>query len=329
MPILGAIIGATGSGKTELAVLLAQKTGAEIICMDSRQVYRGFRVGTAQPGAGERDAVPHHLIDFLPPEQQYNAARFASDVKDLLAQKPDAKFILAGGTGLYLQALCQGLNPLPPVNPELREKLRRHYENREQMELYSDALKANPGIEGKIMQGDTQRLLRVLELKGVAKAENRVGGIGPIPSVWINFPRDVLYKRINERVVKMLKNGWVEEVIELSKSVPPNAPAWQSLGYLELKNALEKNRDPFSIAEEVALKTRHYAKRQVTWFKNKEKPVYILNSQFPVNDSFLVSLWGKLVGSHHPPLVGFGCGVPECLEDRFTQALGNKGERLV
>ncbi len=326
MPIFGAILGATGSGKTKLAVMLAQKMGAEVICMDSRQLYKGFRVGTAQPTAEERSAAPHHIVDFLPPEQQYNAARFASDVKELLAQKPEAKFILVGGTGLYLQALCQGLNPLPPVNPEIRERLKRHYENKEQKELYSDALKANPGIEGKIMQGDTQRLLRILELNSqfstLNSQLNRVGGIGPIPSVWIDFPRDMLYKRINERVVKMLKNGWIEEVMELSKSVPLNAPAWQSLGYLELKEALEKNKDPFSIAEEVALKTRHYAKRQITWFKHKEKPVYTIEgSQFPIDDSVLVSLWGRLVGGHNPPLVGFGCGIPKGFENRLPQAL--------
>ena len=316
MPIFGAIIGATGSGKTKLAILLAQKAGAEVICMDSRQIYKGFRVGTAQPTAEEKDAVSHHLVDFLPPEQQYNAARFANDVKELLAKKPDAKFILTGGTGLYLQALCQGLNPLPPVEPKIREELRRHYEGKDSSELYLDALKADPGIEGRIMKGDTQRLLRVLECGGVANT--RIGGIGPVPSVWIDFPRDELYRRINERVVKMLKSGWIEEVMELSKSVPLNAPAWQSLGYLELKKALEKNKDPFSIAEEVALKTRHYAKRQITWFKHKEKPVYTINSQFPVNDSFLVSLWGKLMGSHHPPLVGLGCSIPKCLENRLS-----------
>ncbi|MDR1830828.1 MAG: tRNA (adenosine(37)-N6)-dimethylallyltransferase MiaA [Candidatus Fibromonas sp.] len=283
MPLLGAILGATGSGKTELAVLLAQKLGAEIICMDSRQVYKGFRIGTAQPTAGELSAVPHHLVDFLPPELQYNAAEFAKDVKNLLSQKPGAKFILVGGTGLYMQALCQGLNPLPPSNPEIRERLKKHYESKEQRELYLDALKADPGIEGKIMQGDTQRLLRVLELNSQLSAPNsqpnRVGGIGSVPSVWLDFPRDELYGRIEQRVIKMLKRGWVEEVAELSKTVPANAPAWQSLGYLELKAALEKNEDPFSVAKEVALKTRRYAKRQITWFKHKENSVYIDGKQ--------------------------------------------------
>jgi len=283
MPLLGAILGATGSGKTELAVLLAQKLGAEIICMDSRQLYKGFRIGTAQPAAGELSAVPHHLVDFLPPEQQYNAAEFAKDVKNLLAQKPGIKFILVGGTGLYMQALCQGLNPLPPSNPEIRERLKKHYENKEQRELYLDALKADPSIEGKIMQGDTQRLFRVLELNSQLSTfnsqPNRVGGIGSVPSVWLDFPRDELYGRINRRVIEMLKGGWVEEVAELSKTVPANAPAWQSLGYSELKAALEKNEEPFSIAKEVALKTRRYAKRQITWFKHRENSVYIDGKQ--------------------------------------------------
>ncbi|MCL2102344.1 MAG: tRNA (adenosine(37)-N6)-dimethylallyltransferase MiaA [Fibromonadales bacterium] len=277
MPILGAVLGATGSGKSEFAVLLAQKLGAEIICMDSRQLCKGFKIGTAQPTAKELSAVPHHLVDFLPPELQYNAAEFAKDVKKILAQKPDAKFILVGGTGLYMQALCKGLSPMPPSNPELREKLQKQYEGKP-AELYSAALKTNPNIAGKIMPGDTQRLLRTLEIMESDNREyhldNRVGGIGTLPSIWIDFPRDELYRRINERVIKMLKNGWPEEVMELSKSVPANAPAWQSLGYLELKNALEKNGNPFSIAEQVALKTRHYAKRQITWFRHKENSVY-------------------------------------------------------
>jgi tRNA dimethylallyltransferase len=290
MPILGAILGATGSGKTEFAVLLAQKLGAEIICMDSRQLYKGFRIGTAQPTKEELDTVPHHLVDFLPPDKQYNTAEFAKDVKDLLARKPDVKFILVGGTGLYMQALCKGLNPLPPSNPEIREMLKKRYKGKVN-ELYSDALKINPNIEGKIMQGDTQRLLRVLELAedGQWRIENeeRIGGIGTVPSIWLDFPRTELYRRINERIVKMLKRGWAEEAMELSKIVPANAPAWQSFGYLELKNALEKNENPSSIIEQVALKTRHYAKRQITWFRHKESPIYIdgtqINSQSQIS----------------------------------------------
>jgi len=276
MSILGAILGATGSGKTDLAVLIAQKLGAEIICMDSRQIYSGFRIGTAQPSSEDLNAVPHHLVDFLPPEQQYNAAEFAKDVKKLLEQRPSAKFILVGGTGLYIQALCRGLDPLPPSNPEIRERLRKHYEGKKK-ELYLDALKANPSIEGKIMQGDTQRLLRILELKeqGHEIGDNRVGGIGSVPSVWLDFQRDELYGRINERVVKMLKSGWAEEVAKLSLTVPASASAWQSLGYMELKNVLEKNEKPFSITESIAIRSRHYAKRQITWFKHKENPVYI------------------------------------------------------
>jgi tRNA dimethylallyltransferase len=279
MSILGAILGATGSGKTELAVLLAQKLGAEVICMDSRQLYKGFRIGTAQPSVEALSVVPHHLVDFLPPERQYNAAEFAKNAKDLLAQRPYTKFILAGGTGLYLQALCQGLEPLPPSNPEIRERLKKHYKNK-QIELYRDALKTKPDIEGKIMQGDTQRLLRILELKehGHGAQDMRyykIEGIGSVPSIWLDFPRDELYRRINERIVKMLKNGWVEEVAQLSKTTSISSPAWQSLGYTELRNALEKNENPFSIVEGIALKSRRYAKRQITWFRHKEKSVYI------------------------------------------------------
>jgi tRNA dimethylallyltransferase len=221
MPVLGAILGATASGKTELAVLLAQKLKAEIICMDSRQVFKNFKIGTAQPSTEELKAAKHNLIDFLPPEKQYNAAEFASDVKRLLNENPNTNFILAGGTGLYLQALCLGLSPLN------------------------------------------------------SKYSERVGGIGPVLSIWLSFPRDELYSRINSRVVKMLKNGWIEEVEGLLKTVPPSAPAWLSIGYSELRGALEAGKDPFSIADEIAKRSRHYAKRQITWFKHQESPVYI------------------------------------------------------
>ncbi|MCL2101429.1 MAG: tRNA (adenosine(37)-N6)-dimethylallyltransferase MiaA [Fibromonadales bacterium] len=287
--ILGAILGATGSGKTEFAVLLAQKLNAEIICMDSRQVYENFKIGTAQPSAEHLKAVKHHLVNFLPPEKQYNAAEFAASTKRLLEQNPNAKFLIVGGTGLYLQALCLGLSPLPQPDPELREKLKERYIDKPN-ELYKDALKASPGIEGKIMPRDTQRLLRTLELAGMGhgKSENeisgkseirgsgnRVGGIGPVPSVWLDFPREELYRRINERVVWMLKNGWPEEVLELAKSVPFEAPAWQSLGYADLRQVLGAGKDPMLMAEGIALKSRHYAKRQITWFKSKEKPIYI------------------------------------------------------
>ncbi|MDR2580798.1 MAG: tRNA (adenosine(37)-N6)-dimethylallyltransferase MiaA [Fibromonadaceae bacterium] len=280
--ILGAILGATGSGKTELAVLVAQKLNAEIICMDSRQVFKGFRIGTAQPCSEELKAVQHHLVDFLPPEKSYNAAEFANDVKKLL-KETDKRFIIVGGTGLYLQALSLGLSPMPPSNPELRESLKERYKNKA-AELYSDALKANPNIEGKIMPGDTQRLLRVLELMEIPTPPSapllggeytRIGGLGAISSVWLDFPRDELYGRINERVAGMLKSGWVEEVQGLSETVPADAPAWQSLGYMELRKVLEEGREPLSIVEKVAQKSRNYAKRQITWFKHKEKPVYI------------------------------------------------------
>jgi tRNA dimethylallyltransferase len=221
MPILGAILGPTASGKTELAILLAQKLNAQIICMDSRQVFKDFKIGTAQPSTEELKAAKHNLVNFLPPEKQYNAAEFANDTKKLLSENSNTNFILAGGTGLYLQALSLGLSPLN------------------------------------------------------SKLSARVGGIGKVPSIWLDFPRDELYNRINSRVVKMLKNGWVEEVEGLSKTVLPNAPAWLSIGYSELRNALEAGKDPFSIAEEIATKSRHYAKRQITWFKHKENPVYI------------------------------------------------------
>jgi len=275
MPILGAIIGATGAGKTALSLEVASRLNSEIICMDSRQVFRGFRIGTAQPSCDDRTRIAHHLVDFLDPCEAYSAARFVEDVKKIINDHQDKRFILVGGTGMYLQTLVQGLSPLPPADPEIRESLRVRFLSQGEGVLYSAALEADPGIREKIMPGDTQRLLRVLEVQAQGAGRwtdwlgKRVGGIGPIRTLWINMERESLYRRINERVDAMFASGWAAEVANLAQSVPPEAPAWQSLGYREIRAALEKGSSLKPLYETLRQQTRHYAKRQLTWFRNQ------------------------------------------------------------
>lgn len=274
MPILFALAGATGIGKSELSLRLAEHYGAEIIGVDSRQVYRGFTIGTAQPSASDMARVRHHLVDFLEPERKYSVGEFCRDVKNILQGNPERNYILVGGTGLYMQTLMLGLPQIPAVPESAREELEKIAQAEGADSLYKMALEADPELAQSVEPNNVQRLIRILEVYRATGRKlsdwqkEREGGIGKLPVFWLQRERDVLYKRIDSRVDKMIKDGWVEEVRELSKTVPLDAPAWQSLGYRELL-AAQTDAEMAQVIEEVKKKTRNYAKRQLTWFRGQ------------------------------------------------------------
>jgi tRNA dimethylallyltransferase len=274
MPIEFALVGATGIGKSELSLRLAESFNAEIIGVDSRQVYKGFSIGTAQPDTASLKRVKHHLVDFLPPTETFSAGEFCRQVKNLLAENPDKKYILVGGTGLYVQSLLLGLPNIPAVPPSVRKKFEDMAACEGSASLYKMACEVDPESAANVDPNNAQRLVRILEvfeatgrpLSGYQK--EREGGIGAVPVFWLQRERDVLYKRIDARVDQMIKEGWVEEVQELSQTVPLTAPAWQSLGYRELLQAKSVS-EMAGVIEEVKKKTRNYAKRQLTWFRGQ------------------------------------------------------------
>ena len=274
MPILFALAGATGIGKSELSLRLAEHYGAEIIGVDSRQVYRGFTIGTAQPSASDMARVRHHLVDFLEPERKYSVGEFCRDVKNILQGNPERNYILVGGTGLYMQTLMLGLPQIPAVPESAREELEKIAQAEGADSLYKMALEADPELAQSVEPNNVQRLIRILEVYRATGRKlsdwqkEREGGIGKLPVFWLQRERDVLYKRIDSRVDKMIKDGWVEEVRELSKTVPLDAPAWQSLGYRELL-AAQTDAEMAQVVEDVKKKTRNYAKRQLTWFRGQ------------------------------------------------------------
>lgn len=274
MPILFALAGATGIGKSELSLRLAEHYGAEIIGVDSRQVYRGFTIGTAQPSASDMARVRHHLVDFLEPERKYSVGEFCRDVKIILQGNPERNYILVGGTGLYMQTLMLGLPQIPAVPESAREELEKIAQAEGADSLYKMALDADPELAQSVEPNNVQRLIRILEVYRATGRKlsdwqkEREGGIGKLPVFWLQRERDVLYKRIDSRVDKMIKDGWVEEVRELSKTVPLDAPAWQSLGYRELL-AAQTDAEMAQVVEDVKKKTRNYAKRQLTWFRGQ------------------------------------------------------------
>lgn len=280
MPILFALVGATGIGKSELSLSLAEHYGAEIIGVDSRQVYRGFAVGTAQPSVADMARVRHHLVNFLDPERKYSAGEFCRDVKQILQDNPDRSYILVGGTGLYVQSLMLGLPHIPEVPESIREELEEYARTKGADSLYKMAVDADPELAATVEPNNVHRLVRIVEVfraTGRRLSEfqkEREGGIGEVPVFWLQRERDTLYKRIDARVEQMIKDGWLDEISTLSKTVPLTAPAWESLGYRELLQAKSES-EMKSVLEEVKKKTRNYAKRQLTWFRGQMKCIPI------------------------------------------------------
>lgn len=273
MSILFAIVGATGIGKTNLSLSLAQKYNAEIISVDSRQIYKGFAIGTAQPSLKDMETIPHHLVNFLDPALDYSSGAFCADVKKLVQDSPEKNFILVGGTGFYLQSLMLGLPSIPVIDPSVREELNVMYQKNGFDNLYEIAKSVDPEAVAEIPANNAQRVIRVIEVwNGTGKKlsdlqKHREGGVGLIPIFHLQRSREILYKRINDRVDAMIANGWIEECVSLSKEVPMSAPAWKSLGYRELLNAAQNNENWRAIVEDVKKTTRNFAKRQLTWFR--------------------------------------------------------------
>ena len=272
MPILFSLVGATGVGKSRLSLELAERFDAEIIGVDSRQIYKGFTIGTAQPSLTDMARVKHHQVDFLDPRMVYSAGDFCSAVKKLLADNPNQNYILVGGTGLYLQSLMLGLPQIPKIDESIRQSFERELSEFGNASLYEKAKQVDPEAMEKVEENNVQRIIRILEVYQLTGRKlsdwqkERVGGIGTVPVFWLNRSRENLYARIDARVDQMMADGWLDEIRALAKMVPMDAPAWQSLGYRELlsaKDGLQVN----TVLEDVKRKTRNYAKRQLTWFR--------------------------------------------------------------
>lgn len=280
MPILFALVGATGVGKSRLSLELAERFDADIIGVDSRQIYKGFAIGTAQPPAEDLLRVRHHLVDFLDPRQAYSAGDFCANVKSLLADNLNKNYILVGGTGLYLQSLMLGLPQLPKIDDSVRKSFEDEALQFGNNSLYEKAKAVDPEAMEKVEVNNVQRIIRILEVYQLTGRKlsdwqkERVGGIGILPVFWLNRSRENLYARIDARVDQMMADGWMDEIQTLAKTVPLDAPAWQSLGYKELLYAKDGDQVQ-SVLEEVKRKTRNYAKRQLTWFRWQVKSTEI------------------------------------------------------
>lgn len=274
-------MGPTGVGKSATAVHLARRFAGEIISCDSIQVYRGFDIGTDKPSKELRRAVPHHLLDIVDPDCQFTAADFVREALkaiDLIEKNGHLPFIV-GGTGLYFRALLSGLFPGPGRDDSLRQELTRKIQKEGLSRLREKLEEVDPAYAQLIGARDQIRIIRALEVFYLTQkplsehfeaTRSLLQGFHPI-KIGLKLKRETLYRKIETRVERMFRNGIVEEVKGLlARGVEETAPPFRALGY---QHVLRHLRGEISLDDAMALtkkETRHYAKRQITWFKKME-----------------------------------------------------------
>jgi tRNA dimethylallyltransferase len=279
-PIL-AIVGPTASGKSDLSIALALRIGGEIINCDSVQVYQGIQIATAKVPLTERHGVPHHLIDFVSPQVNFTAADWAraaiQKVEEIEGR--GRRVILAGGTGLYLRALRQPFFASPPTDEKLRLRLTQIRERRGPEHLHRMLQRLDPSEATRQSPRDWPRVQRAIEFcLQTREPISRQRPIRPQPPamasriqiIALGPPRRQLYDRINARTETHFANGLVAEVRRLlDEGVPPNSNALGAHGYRRVVELLRGQRDLESAIEQTKLDVRHYAKRQLSWFRNE------------------------------------------------------------
>lgn len=267
------ICGPTGAGKSAIAMRLAESYGAVIVSADSRQIYRGFDVGTAKPTSDEQQRIPHRGIDLAHPAERYSAARWARDAQTWIAEARAGgkEPVIVGGTGFYLRALAEPLFDSPELDPVRRAALQRAFAGVSTDELRSWCLNLDPG---RAHLGRTQ-LIRSLEtamLTGhTLSALHRTRARAPIIQAryLVVDPGPSLATRIEQRFDAMIDAGWADEVVRLIESVDESAPAWKASGYGVMREMVAGRLSMRDARERVIIETRQYAKRQRTWFRHQ------------------------------------------------------------
>jgi tRNA dimethylallyltransferase len=291
------IMGATASGKSALALELAHGGGREIISADSRQVYRGLRVGTAQPTAAERERVKHHLIDFLPLEDRYNAQSFVDDTLALIRENSASPPLIVGGTGFYLRSLWQGLFTLD-APPEKLRAAREELDLLDTAELVQMLERDDPLTAERLHPNDRQRILRAMEVQlatGLPLSEHHARGRDhPEDIEWVRVllkrERGELRERIGARTEIMIDGGWLEECRQLhEQGVSRGLPGMGTLGYPELLDHLEGKSTLDEARELIVNRTRQFARRQEIWF-GKETLELTLDPGDPASPDKLAGL---------------------------------------
>ncbi len=273
------LVGPTASGKSALALQVAERAGAEILSLDSMLVYRGMDVGTAKPGPDERLRVRHHLVDLVGPSERYDVARWLADARAALAdvRSRGARAFFVGGTGFYLAALLRGLFEGPPTDLALRKRLEER-----RLAIGAEAFHAALALvdahaASRLHPRDAKRVVRALEVyeqTGRTLSQwQRQWAEGPTPRAararlaGLRVPDAELDRRIRERAREMLDRGWLQEARALREREPLGPTAAQALGYAEVLELADGRIDEAQALERIALRTRRFARRQRTWYR--------------------------------------------------------------
>ncbi len=271
------LTGPTASGKSEVALHIARSIGAEIISADSMLVYRGMDVGTAKPTREVRADVTHHLIDIVEPSEPYSVGRFVSDAHKAIAdiESRGKRYIIVGGTGLYIKALREGLFSAPEADWALREELMAVAEEKGAEYLHNALREVDPRSAERIPEGDLRRTVRALEVHrktghAISLLQREWGqGGGESVLIALHRRRKNLHRRIEERVDRMLELGLVAEVERLlGRPDKPGKQASEALGYKEVIEHLKGKLSADEMRDKIKQNTRRFAKRQMTWFRS-------------------------------------------------------------
>jgi tRNA dimethylallyltransferase len=271
------IAGPTASGKTALAVEVARRIGAQIVSADSQQVYRYFDIGTAKPSAAELSAVPHHLVSCVDPLEPFSAARYAALADEAIERihATGQPVVVVGGTGLYLRVLLHGVIEAPGANPELRSELEALADEKGCEVLHAQLARVDPATAARLPVKDRVRIIRALEISMAtgrpASEQREAHGFRAeryrAQWVFLSPPREQVYEAINRRTKAMFAAGLVDEVRDLLARGYRNAAPMGAVGYVQALACVEGQMSEAAAIADVAQKTRHYAKRQWTWFR--------------------------------------------------------------
>ncbi len=285
--LLVVIAGPTAVGKTSFAIKLAKHFNSEIISADSRQFYKEISIGTAKPTTQELAEVKHHFINSHSILEEMNAGQYETEALKLLNQlfKKHNILFLVGGSGLYIRALCDGLDSFPPISLEIRQNILDQYKKLGLKYLQNELQKVDPEYFNKVDIKNPQRLMRALEVSigtgkpysQFKKKTKKVREFG-VFKIGLQLDRELLYKQIDERVLKMMKDGLLNEVKSVYSYKHINA--LQTVGYTELFDHLDGAIDLQNAIANIQQNTRRFAKRQMTWFRREEEMHWVSSKDY-------------------------------------------------
>jgi tRNA dimethylallyltransferase len=296
------ITGPTATGKSAIGIQLAKQLGGEIVSADSMQVYKYMDIGTAKPTIEERARIPHHLIDFIHPSEDYSVARYINDASECVDDifKRGKQPILVGGSGLYIDSLLSGRTFTTRADAVLRQELEEEYENTGGEAMLTKLEKFDPKTAAKLHANDKKRIVRALEAylttgKTISQHDAETKAIPPrynAAKYALTFSdREKLYARIDQRVDNMVSLGLVDEVKSLLKmGVSDKCTSMQAIGYKEIASAITDGSDLDTAIEKVKMESRRYAKRQLTWLRRDDEITWIVWDEIPDFDKLIKSL---------------------------------------